>query len=116
MKTRLYLLSVSLLASLPCLAADTFRVSSSVFKSGELAESPVMIVEEGKMADMTVGDDFRYELTVSPTQGETVEVQAAVEVGKSVINPTLTVFYDKEASVEIDQTKLMVLVSKLERK
>lgn len=115
MKTKPYLLAVSLLASLPCFAADIFQVSSSVFKSGELIESPVMIVEEGKMAYMTIGDNFRYELTVSPRQGETVEVNTTIKVGEKSMNPSLTLLYDKEASVEIGQTKLMVLVNKLER-
>jgi|AntDeeMinimDraft_5_1070356.scaffolds.fasta_scaffold33379_1 hypothetical protein len=116
MKTKRYLLLVSLLASLSCFAADTFQVSSSVFKGGELLESPVMVVQADKRAYMTIGDDFHYELTVSPKQGETVEVSTKIKVGENSINPSLTLIYDREASVEIDQTKLMVLVSKLERK
>lgn len=115
MKTKIILFAISLLVSLPGFAADGFLVSSSVFTNGELVESPVMEVEADKKAYMTIGDDFRYELTVSPKQDEAVEVKAAVEVGEHVITPTLTVFYGKEALVEIGETKLTVLVNKFER-
>jgi len=103
-----------LLMSLPSMAAETFQVSSSVYRNGELVESPVMIVEADKKAYMTIGNDFRYELTVSSKSEDTVQVQTAVNVGNSIINPSLTVFYDKEASVEVGDTKLTVLVSKHE--
>lgn len=115
MKNKIFLLVVFLLVSLPCFSADTFQVSSSVFKSGELVESSVMEVEADKKAYMTIGEDFRYELTVSPKQDEVVEVKTAVEIGDHVITPTLTVFYGKEALVEIGETKLTVLVNKFER-
>ncbi|TDP28007.1 hypothetical protein DEU29_1243 [Idiomarina aquatica] len=106
--------ALGILASLPSLAAETFQFSSSIYRNGELVKSPVMIVEADKKAYMTIGDDFRYELTVSSKSGDTVKVQTAMNVGSATMNPSLTVFYDKEASVEVGDTKLTVLVSKHE--
>lgn len=114
MNIKVFYVALSLLLSLPSIAAETFQVSSSVYQNGELVESPVMVVEADKKAYMTIGDDFRYELTVSSNSGDTVQVQAVVNVGEISMSPSLTMFYDKEASVEIGETKLTVLVSKHE--
>ena len=104
--------ALGILASLPSIAAETFHVASSIYQNGELVESPVMIVEADKKAYMTIGDNFRYELTVSSQSEDTVKVETAMEVGNASMKPSLTVFYDKEASVKVGDTKLTVLVSK----
>lgn len=98
--------------SLPATATEVFRVSSSVYHKGELIESPVMVVEAGKKAQMTVGENFRYELVVVPNSDDTVTLQTLVGIGEATVSPALTVFYDKQAAVEVGETKLNVLVSR----
>lgn len=103
--------ALGILASLPSLAAETFQFSSSIYRNGELVESPVMIVEADKKAYMTIGDDFRYELTVSPNADQTVQVKTALTINQVSASPVLTVAYDKQASVEVGKTKLTVRVN-----
>jgi hypothetical protein len=50
---------------------------------------------------------------VKPNQDETAGVVAAVTVGDSTINPSFTVTYGKEATIEIGTQKLTLLVSKV---
>ncbi len=107
------LLAVSLLASALCVAAETYQVSTSVHLHGELIASPVMVVEADKMASITMGNDFHYNLTVKPNQDDTVDVITAVTLGKDTVTPSFTVAYGKEATMEMGSQKLTLLVTKV---
>jgi len=72
-----------------------------------------MVVEADKMVSITMGNDFSYNLTVKPNQDEKAGVDVAVTVGDSTINPSFTVAYGKEATIEIGSQKLTLLVSKV---
>ncbi len=113
MEIKASLLSVSLFASVSCFAAQTYQVSTSVYADGELVASPVMVVEADKMASITIGDDFSYNLTVRPNHDETVDVTTAVKVGSDTVTPSFTLAYGKEATMEIGSQKLTLLVSKV---
>lgn len=113
MKIKASLLITTLLASASCFAADTYQVSTSVYSQGKLVASPTMVVEADKMASITMDNGFSYNLTVSPNQDETAGIVAAVTVGDSTINPSFTVAYGKEATMEIGAQKLTLLVSKV---
>lgn len=115
MKIKVILLTASLFASMSCFAAETYQVSTSVYANGELVASPVMVVEADKMASITIGDDFSYNLTVKPNQDETVNVTTAVTVGNDTINPSFTLAYNKEATMEMGSQKLTLLVNKVSR-
>ncbi|MBD1582186.1 hypothetical protein [Pseudoalteromonas sp. S16_S37] len=106
------LLVTAILASVSCFAAQTYQVSTSVYSQGKLVGAPTMIVEADKMASFAMDNGFSYNLTVKPNQDETVGVEAAVTVGDSTINPSFTVIYDKEATLEIGTQKLTLLISK----
>ncbi|GHG66549.1 hypothetical protein GCM10010919_14330 [Alishewanella longhuensis] len=113
MNFRASTLVTALLASASCFAADTYQVSESVYSQGKLVASPTIVVEADKMASITMGNNFSYNLTVKPNQDETAGVVAAVTVGDSTINPSFTVAYGKEATIEIGSQKLTLLVSKV---
>lgn len=107
------LLVTTLLASVSCLAAETYQVTTSVYSKGELVASPTMMVEADKMASITMANGFSYNLTVTPNPDETAGIVAAVTVGDSTINPSFTVAYGKEATMEIGTQKLTLLVTKV---
>lgn len=113
MKTKASLLVTALLASVSCFAAETYQVSTAVYSQGKLVASPTMVVEADKMASITVGNNFSYNLTVKPNQDATAGVVTAITVGDSTINPSFTVAYGKEATMEIGTQKLTLLVTKL---
>ena len=113
MKIKASLLVTTLLASASCFSADTFQASTSVYSQGKLVASPTMVVEADKMASISMDNGFSYNLTVKPNQDETAGVVAAVTVGDSTINPSFTVAYGKEATMEIGTQKLTLLVSKV---
>jgi hypothetical protein len=113
MKIKESLLVTALLASASCFAADTYEVFTSVYSQGKLVASPTMVVEANKMASITMDNNFSYNLMVKPNQDETAGVVAAVTVGDSTINPSFTVTYGKEATIEIGTQKLTLLVSKV---
>ncbi|MDF3126785.1 hypothetical protein [Rheinheimera sp. 1928-s] len=113
MKVKVSLLAASLLASVACFAAETYQVSTSFFKNGELVAAPMLIVEADQTASFTLGDDFSYNLTITPKQDQTVGVATAVTFGSDTITPSFILAYDKEASMEIGDKKLTLLVSKV---
>ena len=114
MKITSYLLVLSLFASVSCFAEDTYQVSTSVYENRELVASPVIVVETDKMASITIGNDFSYNLTVKPNRDETVGVITAITVGNHTITPSFTVAYDNEVTMEIGSQKLTLLVSKVD--
>ena len=71
MKTKASLLIMSLLSSASCLPGNTYQVTTSVYSQGKLLASPTMVVAADKMASITMGHDFSYNLTVKPNQDET---------------------------------------------
>ena len=107
------LLVTALVASASCFAADTYQVSTSVYSQGKLVAAPKIVVEPNKTALITIGSNFSYNLTVKPNQDETADVVAVVTVDDNKINPSFTVAYGKEATIEIGAQKLTLMVSKV---
>lgn len=112
MKIKTILCITSLLGSVSSVAADTYQVSTSVYSNGEWVASPVMVVEADKMSSITIGEDFSYRLTVKPNHDETADVITAVSIKGQTLNPTVTLAYDKEATIEIGSEKITLNVSK----
>ncbi len=111
MKTGLFILS--LFASGATFAADSFKVSSRVLNNGELVASPVIELEANKMATVKIGNDFSYSLTVTPQADQSADVATAVTVAGKTITPKMNVTLDKEATVQIGQQTLSIVVSKV---
>ncbi|WP_205987550.1 MULTISPECIES: hypothetical protein [Pseudoalteromonas] len=113
MRVNASLLVSALLCSVSCFAADTYKVSTSVYVEGELLASPTMTVEADKVASITIDNDVRYNFTIKPNQDNTAGVIATVTVGGETIRPSLVVAYEEEAIVEVGSQKLTLLVSKV---
>ena len=113
MQAKIGLLLAAVLASGSSFAADAYKVSTSVFKDGELIASPVMLVNTEEMASITIDSDFEYNLTVKPYNEHTAKVITAVKVGDEVTEHETTVAYDKEATVDNGNDKLTLLVRKI---
>lgn len=113
MKIKAGLLIVTLLTPVVSVAADTYQVFTSVYKSGKLVASPTMVVLPDKMASITIGNHFRYNLTVKPHQDETADIVTMVTVGADTIKPLFTVAYNKEATIDVGAYKTTVLMRKV---
>ncbi|WP_426240968.1 hypothetical protein [Psychrobacter sp. TWP2-1-2] len=113
MQVKIGLLLAAVLASGSGFAADAYKVSTSVFKGGELIASPVMLVNAEEMASIAIDTDFEYNLTVRPSNEDTAKVVTAVKVGNDVTEHETTVVYDKEATVDNGNDKLTLLVHKI---
>lgn len=97
------------------LAADTFKVSTAVYQNGQLLHQPEVIVEANKKASVTIGDGFNYELTLIPASNnassQQVQLDTAIRLNGSQMSPSLIMEYGKQASIEVGNTQLTVLVS-----
>ena len=113
MQVKIGLLLAAVLASGSGFAADAYKVSTSVFKDGELIASPLMLVNAEEMASIAIDTDFEYSLTVRPSNEDTAKVVIAVKVGNDVTEHETTVVYDKEATVDNGNDKLTLLVHKI---
>lgn len=113
MKIKAGFLIVTLLTPVVSVAADTYQVFTSVYKNGKLVASPTMVVLPNKMASITIGNNFRYNLTVKPRQNEMADIVTMVTVGADTIKPLFTVAYNKEATIDIGAYKTTVLMRKV---
>lgn len=114
MKIKASLLITTLLTSASCFATNTYQVATSVYSQDKLVAAPTMVVEADKMASITMGNGFSYDLTVKPNQDGTAGVITAVTFGDSTLNPSFTVKYGKKTTIEIGAQKLILLVSKVD--
>nr|WP_136252404.1 hypothetical protein [Ningiella ruwaisensis] len=108
----LFLLSAFLLFSSFSFADDTFRVSTSVYVNGELLGSPEMILESNKSATLSIGESFNYRVTVHPKSINTAEIVTELSDSTGAMNPRFVVEYGKEASIEIGEKLITVLVTR----
>jgi len=113
MKLQTSLLIASLVASMASAATEAYRVSTSIYSQGQLVAAPEMVVEANQMASFSVGNDFSYHLKVTPNQGATAAVETSVTVGDIRLNPSFTVTYGKEATIEVGAQKLTILVNRV---
>lgn len=113
-KVKVGVLVASLFVSASCFAGDIYEVSTSVHVGGELVAAPIVFVEADKMATVSIGDDFSYDVTVSPKQDNTAQVLTAVTVGDDKVTPSFNVAYGESASMKVGAQKLTILVNKLD--
>ena len=113
MQVKIGLLLAAVVASGSGFAADSYKVSTSVFKDGELIASPMMLVNAEEMASIAVDTELQYNLTVKPYNEHTAKVVTALKVGDDVAEHETTVAYDKEATVDNGKDKLTLLVRKI---
>ncbi len=110
------LLVFGLAVSSNVFSAEIYRVSVQVYRLGELIASPVMLVEEGETSGGTVSipgeAQYRFVVLVRPVADDQVSVSLEWTSGKINLQPNLLVDIDKETSVIIDQSRLVLLVER----
>ncbi|MCF2849548.1 hypothetical protein NH514_20325 [Pseudoalteromonas sp. ACER1] len=112
MKKQLGLVAGVFLASTSCFAADSFQVETSVYKANELLASPEMLVEEKQPASISIGEGFSYEVKVTPLQNNTAAIETSITLAGRSFAPSFVVEYSKQASFEIGENKMSILVTK----
>ena len=112
MKKQLGLIAGALLVSTSCFAADSFQVETSVYKANELLASPVMRVEEKQLATISIGEGFSYEVKVTPQKENTAAIETSITLAGRSFTPSFVVEYGKQASFEIGENKVSILVTK----
>lgn len=95
-------------------AAETFKVSAQVYHQGVLVASPVLVVEANKEAQVSIGDNFSFSVTLSPHRNDVVALSSTVNIAGDILYPELLMTYDKEAIIEVDAQKMVLLVSRVE--
>jgi hypothetical protein len=110
------LLLIGLMVSSNGFAAEVYRVSAQVYRLGELIASPVMLVEEGETSGGTVSvpgeAQYRFVVLVRPAAEDQVSVSLEWTSGNITLQPNLLVDIDKETSVTIDKSRMVLLVER----
>lgn len=110
------LLLMGLLASSNGFAAEIYRVSAQVYRLGELIANPVMLVEEGETSGGTVSipgeAQYRFVVLVRPAADDQVSISLEWTSGKITLQPNLLVDINKETSVTIDKSRMVLLVER----
>ena len=110
------LLLIGLMVSSNGFAAEVYRVSAQVYRLGELIASPVMLVEEGETSGGTVSvpgeAQYRFVVLIRPAAKDQVSLSLEWTSGKTTLQPNLLVDIDKETSVTIDKSRMVLLVER----
>ena len=110
------LLLMGLMVSSNGFAAEIYRVSAQVYRLGELIANPVMLVEEGETSGGTVSipgeAQYRFVVLVRPAADDQVSISLEWTSGKITLQPNLLVDIDKETSVTIDKSRIVLLVER----
>ena len=97
-------------------AAMTYRVSAQVFRLGELIAYPVMLVGEGQTTGGSYSapgeSQYRFVVLIRPAADNQVSISLEFTSGKITIQPNLLVEINKETSLTIDNTSLVLLVER----
>lgn len=97
-------------------AAEMYRVSAQIFRLGELIGNPVMLVEEGETTGGTYSApgeaQYRFVVLIRLAADDQVSVSLEFTSGKITIQPNLLVDINKETSITIDSTHMVLLVEK----
>jgi heat shock protein HslJ len=97
-------------------ATEMYRVSAQIFRLGELIGSPVMLVEEGETTGGTYSApgeaQYRFVVLIRPVADDQVSASLEFTSGKITIQPNLLVDINKETSVTIDETRMVLLVER----
>lgn len=97
-------------------AAEKYRVSAQIFRLGEVIGSPVMLVEEGETMAGTYSapgePQYRFVVLIRPVADDQVSISLEFTSGKITLQPNLLVDINKETSVTIDKTRMVLLVEK----
>jgi hypothetical protein len=94
-------------------ANDKFTVNAKIFNDKKLIGSPILVVNSSKEASISVDDLYSFSLTLTPVNDSTVNLATELELGEDYIAPSLVVELGKEATINIGDKELSVIVNKL---
>jgi len=93
-------------------AKDIYMVSASIHDQDTLLGSPVMGVEENKVASVSEDDRYHLSLVIKEISEKTVSVSIDLKIKNKELNPMLEVELGKDASIVVGDTKISILVTK----
>jgi len=110
------LLFYGLTLSISVMAAETYRVSVKVFRMGEMIASPELLVEEGVTSGGSFAisgqAEYRFVVLIRPAAENQVSLSLEWTSGEINLQPNLLIDINKETSVTIDKTRIVVLVER----
>ena len=110
---KIILVLTSLLFSGMLAAQETYTVNLSIHSNDKLLGRPsIMGVETNKEASVSVSELYSVSLKVEEREDDTIYIPFKLNLNGKDYAPSLIVKIDSEASVEVGEMKLSVLVSK----
>ena len=93
-------------------ANESFTVSAKLYDNKKLIGSPTVVVTPKNEASISVGEVYSISFTLTPGDGSIVNLATDLKIGKEHTAPSFSVELDKEATINIGDNELSVLVSK----
>ncbi|CAM5195060.1 hypothetical protein [Alishewanella longhuensis] len=112
MKIKVSFLIASLLASASCFAGEKFQVSSFVFTNGELVASPVLVVEEGKTAQVS-SEGFNFSVNVKQEDNTAVLLNLVSNNAEFERNTSVIFQIGEKLQLELGEQSFEFLITKV---
>ena len=93
-------------------ANDNFTVNAKFYDNKKLIGSPTLVVNSNKEASITIEDLYSFSIRLTPVDNLTVNLATELELGGEHIAPFLAVQLGKEATINIGDKQLSVIVNK----
>ncbi|MCF6264810.1 MAG: hypothetical protein L3J24_14655 [Xanthomonadales bacterium] len=110
--TKIIILVTSLMFSGLVLAQETYMVNLNIHSNSELLASPSLMVENNKQVSVSVRELYDISFKIQVREDETIYVPFNLNINGKDHSPSLIVRIDTEASIEVGEMKLSVLISK----
>ena len=114
---KILLVAFCLLTSCFTYSAESFRVSTQVFHKNKLVAQPVMVVEEGVVAEvkysMSGEASYEYSVIIKSNQKDKANISLKFVSGELTFSPDLKVDVGDETTAIINDFKLKLLVEKI---
>lgn len=93
-------------------AYDNFRVIAKFYDNEEFIGSSTLVVNPSKQATISVDGLYMFSLKLTPIDNSMINLATELELGGEHMTPSLVVELDKEASINIGDKGISVIVSK----
>ena len=109
---KLFSVILALLLSGYVSASEAYVINTEIIDSGNLIGSPVLTVAPNKQATISENNSYELSLNLSPVENSIINVSSVLKIGDEVINPTMSVYLGKKASIIVNDIELSITVTK----
>ncbi|NMP30055.1 hypothetical protein HII17_00650 [Thalassotalea sp. M1531] len=94
--------------------AQSYQISSKIDVNEQTIGSPVLIVNAGELANISVADKYSVSVLITPESASQVLLNLATKEGEMTRSTELSLPLDKKVELEIGKQSFELLINKVQ--